>query len=88
MLNFILSTAAFSLAVYGLNSYFDAQSFNCTRSGAIITMVAATNISISTGWIVDQLDGDAELHKNDLSIAEMVQNGDPVMIAKLLAGFN
>lgn len=51
-------------------------------------MVAATNISISTGWIVDQLDGDAELHKNDLSIAEMVQNGDPVMIAKLLAGFN
>ncbi len=54
----------------------------------MIVMVAATFISIGAGWAVDQLDGDAELHKNDPSLTEVVQSGDPVKIAKLLAGFN
>lgn len=54
----------------------------------MIVMVAATLISIGAGWAVDQLDADAELHRNDPSMTEIVQSGDPVEIAKLLAGFN
>jgi len=88
MLNFIISTAVFSFAVFGLNRYFDAQSIIGTRSRTMIVMVAATLISFGAGWAVDQLDGDAELHKNDPSMTEVVQTGDPVKIAKLLAGFN
>jgi len=86
MLNFFISTIAFSIAVYALNRYFDAQSINGTRSRTMVVMVAATLISIGAGWTVDQLDGDAELHKNDPSMAEVVQSGDPMKIAKLLAG--
>jgi hypothetical protein len=86
MLNFVISTAAFSFAVYGLNRYFDAQSINGTRSRTIFVMVAATLISIGSGWTVDHLDGEAELHKNAPSMAEVVQSGDPMKIAKLLAG--
>jgi len=51
-------------------------------------MAAATLISIGAGWAVDVLDEDAELHKNDLSIAKIVKSGDPMQIAKVLAGFN
>lgn len=88
MLNFLISTIAFSIAVYALNRYFDSQAINGTRSRTIIVMVAATLVSIGAGWATDQIDGDAELHKNDPSMAEVVQSGDPMKIAKLLAGFN
>ena len=88
MLNFIISTAVFSFAVYGLNCFFDSQSVSGTRSRTMIVMVVATLISICAGWAVDKLDGDAQLHKNDPSMIEIVQSGDPVKIAKLLAGFN
>ncbi|MGZ8984607.1 MAG: hypothetical protein ACXW1T_13430 [Methylophilus sp.] len=88
MLNFLISTITFSLAVFALNRYFDAQTINGTRSRTMMVMVAATLISIGAGWAVDKLDGDAELHKNDPSMMEIVQSGDPMKIAKLLAGFN
>jgi hypothetical protein len=88
MLNFLISTIAFSLAAFALNRYFDAQEFSSTRARTITVMIAATFISIGAGWAVDQLDGEAELHKNDPSMLEVVKSGDPVMIAKLLAGFN
>jgi len=54
----------------------------------MIVMVTATIISIGAGWTLDQLDGDAQLHKNDPSITEIVKSGDPIQIAKVLAGFN
>ncbi len=88
MLNFLISTAAFSLTVYALNRYFDAEALGGTRSRTMVVMVAATFVSIGAGWAVDRLDGDADLHKNDPSMMEVVQSGDPVKIAKLLAGFN
>ena len=88
MLNFIISTIAFSLSVYGLNRYFDSQAISGTRSRTMIVMVAATLISIGTGWAVDVIDGEAELHKNDPSVIEIAKSGDPVKIAKVLAGFN
>ena len=88
MLNFIISTIAFSLSEYGLNRYFDAQPTSGMRSRAMIVMVTATIISIGAGWTLDQLDGDAQLHKNDPSITEIVKSGDPIQIAKVLAGFN
>lgn len=49
----------------------------------MIVMVAATLVSIGAGWAVDQLDGDAELHKNDPSMINVVQSGAPVQIAKV-----
>lgn len=88
MLNFLISTIAFSIAVYGLNLYFNAQNLTASRSCTVVVMLAATLISIAAGWAVDQLDGEAELHKNDPSMLAVVQTGDPVQIAKLLAGFN
>ena len=88
MLNFLISTIAFSIAVYGLNLYFKAQNQTASRSRTIVVMLAATLISIGAGWVVDQLDGEAELHKNDPSMIAVMQTGDPVQIAKLLTGFN
>jgi len=87
MLNFLISTITFSAAVYGMNLYFNAQNFTASRSRTIIVMLIATLLSISAGWATDQLDGEAELHKNDPSIIQVVQSGDTVQIAKLLAGF-
>ena len=88
MLNFLISTITFSAAVYGMNLYFNAQNFTASRSRTVIVIFLATLISIASGWATDQLDGEAELHKNDTSIVQVVQSGDPVQIAKLLAGFN
>ncbi len=88
MLNFLISTIVFSLAAYALNRYFDAQDLDSTRSRKIMVMTVATLISIGAGWAIDKLDGDAELHKNDPSITNVIQSGDPVQIAKILAGFN
>jgi hypothetical protein len=88
MLNFLILTIAFSLAAFALNRYFDAKKFSGTSARAMTIMITATFVSIGAGWAVDQLDGEAELHKNDPSMVEVVKSGDPVMIAKLLAGFN
>lgn len=88
MLNFVVSTIAFSLAMYALNRYFDGQGLDSTRARKIIVMVAAMLFSIGASWAVDKVDGDAELHKNDPSITDVVKSGDPAQIAKMLAGFN
>lgn len=88
MLNFLISTIAFSVAVYALNRFINNQAIASTRSRTMIVMAAATLISIGAGWAVDVIDGDAELHKNDPSIAEVVKSGDPVKIARILAGLN
>lgn len=88
MLNFLISTITFSLAVYALNRYFDAQDLDSTRSRKVIVITVATFISIGAGWAIDKLDGDAELHKQDPSITDVIQSGDPVQIAKRLAGFS
>lgn len=87
MLNFLVSTIAFSLAAYALNRMFKTH-LASSSSLSIAVVVAATLFSITIGWIVDELDGDAELHKNDPSLMEVVQSGDLVKVAKLLVGFN
>lgn len=51
-------------------------------------LTAATLISIGAGWAVDKIDGDAELHQKDSSIADVMNSGDPVKMAKLLTGVN
>ena len=87
MLNFLISTIAFSLAIYVLNRIFNTHAAS-PRSLTFSVMIAATLFSIGVGWAIDKLDGDAELHKNDPSMMEVVKSGDPVKIAKLLIGFN
>ncbi len=87
MLNFFISTIAFSLAAYVLNLYFKTHTLNGSRAHTLIVMTIATLVSIGAGWTVDQLDGEAELHKNDPTIMEVVKSGDPMQIAKILAGF-
>ena len=88
MINFFISTIAFSFAVYGLNQYLDARELAITRSRTTIVMVLATLVSIGAGMVIDQLDGEAELHKNDPSLTDLLKGGDPLKIAKALAGFN
>lgn len=87
MLNFLISTIAFSIAAYALNRIFNIHAAS-SRSVTFTVMSAATLISTGAGWAVDKLDGDAELHKNDPSIMKIAKSGDPVKIAKLLAWFN
>lgn len=86
MLGFIISTIAFSMAVYALNRYFDAQELDSIRSRKVLVMTVATCISIGAGWLVDKLDGDAELPQKSMS--DVIQGGDPVQMAKMLAGIN
>lgn len=88
MLNFIISTIAFFVAIFILNRYLDNMGIEQSQFRKIVVIVAATLISIAVGWVVDKIDGDAELHKNDPSISETIQSGDPVGIAKLLAGIH
>ena len=86
MLGFVISTIALFMATYALNRYFDTQGFNGTFSRKTIVMAAATFISIGSGWIVDKVDGDAEAPH--VSLTDAIQDGDPLQIAKLLAGIN
>jgi hypothetical protein len=88
MLNFLISSIAFSLAAYVLNSYLHAKNIVSTQSHSLVVMLLATIISIGVGWATDQLDGEAELHKNDPTFNEIVKSGDPVKLVKLLIGFN
>jgi hypothetical protein len=86
MLGFIISTIAFSIALYALNRRFDAQSLGSTQSRKVLVMTLATIFSIGVGWVVDKVDGDADLPHP--SVAEVVQSGDPMQMIKLLAGMN
>lgn len=88
MLGFLISTIGFSATAYALNRYFDAQTLGNTQSRKVLVMVVATIISIGIGWLVDRLDGDAALPRKNVSIADVIQSGDPLLIAKMLAGVN
>ena len=88
MLNFIVSTIAFSLAAYALDRRFNAQAPEGTHSRKLLVFTVATLVSIGAGWATDKLDGDADLPARNVSIADVIQSGDPVQIAKLLVGIN
>jgi len=88
MLGFLISTIAFSVAAYALNRYLDARELDSMRFRKVLVLSVATFISIGAGWLVDKLDGDAELPQKSVSIADVIQGGDPVQIAKKLAGMN
>ena len=87
MLNFIISTLAFSIAAYTLNRIFNTKTTS-PRSHTFAIMTTATLISIGAGWAVDKFDGDAELNKHNPSMIEVFQSGDPMKIMKMLSGFN
>ena len=86
MIGFIISTIAFLVAVSLLNRYLDAQDLGQHASRKLLVMVVATVVSIGAGWMADKLDGDANLPQK--SMVEVLQSGDPVQMAKLLAGIN
>ncbi|MBA3696363.1 MAG: hypothetical protein H0W85_06310 [Methylotenera sp.] len=88
MLNFIISTIAFFVAIFILNRYLNNLDIENSRFRKIIVFVAATLISLGVGWAVDEIDGDAKLHENEPSFSEVVKEGDPSQIAKLLAGIH
>ena len=88
MLNFLLSSIAFSIAAYVLNRYLHAKNILTAQSRSLVVMLLATIFSIGVGWATDQLDGEAELHKNDPTFTEIVKSGDPVKLVKLLIGIN
>lgn len=88
MVSFIISTAAFFFAAYALNRYFDGQELDSTAPRKFLVMTVATLFSIGAGWLVDKVDGDDALPQNNVSIIDTVQSGDPLKIAKLLAGIN
>ena len=86
MLNFVVSTITFSIAAFILNRILKTHP-DSPRSITLTVVIVATIVSLGAGWAVDQLDGDAELHKNDPSMTEVVKSGDPIKIAKMLVGF-
>ena len=86
MLGFIISTLAFSLAAYALNRYFDSKNPAIKNSRKWHVLIAATAFSMGVGWLVDNIDGDSKLPA--VSMADTLRSGDPIKIAKLLAGIN
>jgi hypothetical protein len=86
MLGFLFSIIAFSLAAYALNRYLDARNLDTTLSRKALVMAVATVVSFGAGWLVDKLDGDAELPQSNVSFINALQSGDPVQLAKMLAG--
>lgn len=88
MLGFVISTIAFSLAARALNRYFEAQSADGAHSRRWLVLSVATLISIGSGWVVDKMDGDADAPRRNISMIDAVRSGDPILIAKMLAGIN
>lgn len=88
MLNFFISTISFSISMYTFNQYLDSREHPRTRSRTVIVMVLATLVSIGVGMVIDQLDGEAELNKNDPSLVDIVKSGDPLKLTKRLTGFS
>ena len=87
MLNFIISSVGFSIATYVLNRLLKTHP-NSPRSITFTVITLATCVSLGAGWAIDKLDGDSNLHKNDPSMMDIIQGGDPMKIAKMIAGFN
>lgn len=69
-----------------MNRYFKAQSIDQTNSHKILVLVAATLVSFGTGWLVDNLDGDANLPEKNISFTGVVKSGDPTQIVMKLIG--
>ena len=88
MLNFVLSTIAFSLAIYGFDRYFKARSVTKTDKHKFLVFVLATLISIGVGYLVDIVDGDFYLPKKDAALVDVLNSGDPLLIAKTILGIN
>lgn len=88
MLNFVLSTIAFSLAIYGFDHYFKAKSVTKTDKHKFLVFVLATLISIGVGYLVDIVDGDFYLPKKDIALVDVMKSGDPLLIAKTILGIN
>ncbi len=88
MLGFIISTIAFFVVAYAMNRYYKAQSIDQTNSHKMMVMVTATIISFGTGWLVDNLDGDAKLPEKNISFMDVIKSGDPMQIAMKLIGIN
>ena len=88
MLNFVLSTIAFSLAIYGFDRYFKARSVTKTDKHKFLVFVLATLISIGVGYIVDIVDGDFYLPKKDVALVDVLESRDPLQMAKAILGIN
>lgn len=88
MLGFLISTVAFSVAAYALDHHFNAKAPDGTHSRKWLVLTIATMVSIGAGWVTDRLDGDATAPGRNVSAVEIVQSGDPIQIAKMLAGIN
>ncbi len=88
MLNFVLSSIAFSLAIYGFDNYFKAKSVTKTDKHKFLVFVLATLISIGVGYLVDIVDGDFYLPKKDIALVDVIKSGDPLLIAKTILGIN
>jgi hypothetical protein len=88
MLGFLISTISFSVAAYALDRRLNANAPDGTHSRKLLVFSIATIVSIGAGWLTDRLDGDAALPGKNVSVVEVIQSGDPVQIAKMLAGIN
>lgn len=71
-----------------MNRHFKAQSIDRTNSHKMLVMVVATVISIGTGWLVDIMDGDANLPEKNISFVDVIKSGDPMQIGMMLIGVN
>jgi hypothetical protein len=88
MLGFLISTISFSVAAYALDRRLNANAADGIHSRKLLVFSIATVVSIGAGWLTDRLDGDADLPGKNVSVVEVIQSGDPVLIAKMLAGIN
>jgi hypothetical protein len=87
LLGFIFSTIAFSIIAKLLTRHMEKQGTLEARQKFMVVL-AATAVSMGVGWGVDRLDGDADAPSRQLSAAQILNSGDPVLIAKFLIGIN
>jgi hypothetical protein len=88
MLGFLISTISFSVVAYALDRRLNSNAPDGIHSRKLLVFSIATIVSIGAGWLTDRLDGDAALPRKNVSVVEVIQSGDPVQIAKMLAGIN
>jgi len=84
MLNLILSTIAFFVAVFFLKRYLDDQGVNKGMTRTVLVFVLASAVSFGVAAVVDRVD-EAIGGKKHVASADPLQGGDVGQLLKSLS---
>ena len=84
MLNLILSTIAFFVAVFFLKRYLDDQGVNKGMTRSVLVFVLASAVSFGVAAVVERVD-QAINGKKHVAAADPLQGGDAAQLLKSLS---